>query len=147
MLWERLGQCLHPTYSLVASSCCSWGQLSMHRCKLDPHKPPRPLQLALLTLNHSCRTAGSRRSIGMQGSSAVAQARTQKRAEDPEDNDSSLPGQISFSEVTRLRPYTSLYIPPGSQSRRIRGANHSNADRRVSQSLPREGEEPNPLLN
>ena len=58
--------------------------------------------------------------------------------DDPED-DGSRRDRPSVNEVTRLRPYTSLFIPPGDQSWR-RGGGSGSRNTLVSQSLPREGE-------
>jgi len=68
----------------------------------------------------------------MQGSSAIAQVRSQKM-EDPEDELEEI--DQGPAEVTRLRPYTSLYIPP----RSYRHFPVDDAVRRRSQSLPRPG--------
>ena len=81
---------------------------------------------------------GSKRSpkhpaVMVQGSSAIAQARSQK-VEDPEENMEEM--DQGPSEVTRLRPYTSLYIPPRSQRPFPMDA---DPIRRRSQSVPRPG--------
>lgn len=72
----------------------------------------------------------------MQGSSAIAQVRAQqKRAEDPEGDTGPLSHRPSM--VTRLRPYTSLYLPPGESVLPMLGIQTSGIQH--SQSLPRDG--------
>ena len=71
----------------------------------------------------------------LQGSSHVALYEESKMAEDTEGGEPSHRLHPRPSAVTRLRPYTSLYIPQGP-----RYDTRAEPLRRASHSLPRDGE-------
>ena len=72
-----------------------------------------------------------------QGSSVVAQVNERKAGDDPEAEEGG-PRLLQRSAVTRLRPYTSLYIPHGPRDIERRPGGQQPLDRR-SHSLPHAG--------
>ena len=69
----------------------------------------------------------------------VAQVNEQKAADDPETEEGG-PRLLQRSAVTRLRPYTSLYIPHGPRDIERRPGGQPPLDRR-SHSLPHAGDD------